>query len=328
MWNLPNSVVSPRNFIRSMEHVPASSYRGHRGVYSETFHEIKSSKLRLTSCNSIRLYFYFFVAYCNSWGTGFDSSMSGTMNSNTRWHSDLRIPKDGGLLGIVTAFYTIGNLCGCLFAGPAADRWGRRWGMFISAFIVLVGAIITSTSHDHQSYMVGRFALGFGVAIARSAAPAFVAEMAPAGWRGPCVLLYNSLWIVGAILAAAIARRTGPIHSDMSWRLPLIVQVVPSSIVLLFSLLLPESPRWLIANGRDEEAKSLLATYHANGNRESRVVELEMAEMRESIQVEASDKRWWDYSELVNTRPTRYRTFLVLSIGCIGKNGAPNGALG
>lgn len=246
------------------------------------------------------------------------------MNSNNLWHSQLGIPKDGGLLGIVTAIYTIGNLCGCFFAGPATDRYGRRWGMFIGSCIVLVGAIFTSTSHYYHQYMAGRFFLGFGVAIARSAAPAYVAEFAPSPWRGPVVSLYNSLWLVGAVIASAIANGTGPLKSSWSWRLPLVIQVIPSSIVIIFCLWMPESPRWLIANDRQEEAQKILTKYHAAGDAHNAVVPYEMAEMRESIRLEASDKRWYDYSELWSTRSNRYRTFMVISIACIGQWGGSN----
>jgi MFS family permease len=242
------------------------------------------------------------------------------MNSNSRWHTDMKVPKTGGLLGIVTAIYTIGNIVGSFVAGPAGDRWGRRAGMFISAVIVIVGAVVLCTAQNVHAFLAGRFVTGFGLAIGRSAAPSWVAEFSPPQWRGPAVLLYNSLWLVGAIVSSAIAYGTGPIASSLSWRLPLILQVVPSTVVLLGAWLLPESPRWLIANDRHEEARALLAKYHANGDSNARLIDLEMVEMRDSIQQEASDKRWYDYSELFSSRSTRYRTFLVVSMAVIGMN--------
>lgn len=213
---------------------------------------------------------------------------------------------------------SIGNLCGSLFGGPASDKYGRRIGMFIGSSIVLIGAITISSAPNVGAYMAGRFLTGFGVAIARSAAPSYVAEISPPQWRGPVTLLYNSLWLIGAILASSIAYKTGPLKSTLSWRLPLIIQVVPSSIVLLGSLFLPESPRWLIANDRHDEARRVLAKYHNGGDMDSQLVALEMAEMDKSICQEASDKRWYDYSELFNSRSARYRTFLVISMALIG----------
>jgi MFS family permease len=132
----------------------------------------------------------------DSWGTGFDSSLMSAMNANDRFHSDLGIPKTGGYLGIVTAIYTIGNLVGSFFAGPASDRFGRRIGMFIGATIVLMGAIVVFTAKHSQAYMAGRFFIGFGVSVSRSAAPAFVTEISPPQWRGPvtcCITPFGSL---------------------------------------------------------------------------------------------------------------------------------------
>ncbi|KAJ5619151.1 hypothetical protein N7510_003135 [Penicillium lagena] len=280
--------------------------------------QVKKEHLSFTSAASLQLFFF------DSWGTGFDSSLMGAMNSNDRWHSDLGIPKTGGYLGIVTAIYTIGNLVGSFVAGPVSDRYGRRIGMFVGSVVVLVGAIVMSTAQTSGAYMAGRFLSGFGVALVRSAAPAFVTEIAPPQWRGPATLLYNSLWLIGAILASGVAYSTGPLNSSMSWKIPLILQVIPSAIVVIFSLFLPESPRWLVANDRYEEARELLVKYHAGGNENSPLVALEMAEMRASIRQQASDKRWYDYSELVNSKSSRYRTFLVFSMGCIGQWGGSN----
>ena len=243
----------------------------------------------------------------------------GAMNANDRWHSDLKIPKEGGFLGIVTAIYTIGNLSGSFIAGPASDWYGRRIGMFSGATIVLTGAIVMGTCQNSGAYMAGRYLAGFGVAIVRSSVPSFVTELSPPQWRGPATLLYNSLWLIGAILSSGIAYATGPMDSEMSWRIPLILQVVPASIVVLFSLFLPETPRWLIANSRHDEARRILAKYHTRGDECHPLITLEMAEMQASIKQQASDKRWYDYSELVNTRSARYRTFLVVSIAAIGK---------
>jgi MFS family permease len=70
----------------------------------------------------------------------------GAMNSNSRWHKDLKVPLTGGYLGIVTAIYTRGNLAGSFIASPASNRYGRRIGMFGGAIVVIIGAIAMSTA--------------------------------------------------------------------------------------------------------------------------------------------------------------------------------------
>ena len=80
--------------------------------------------------------------------------------------------------------------------------------------------------------------------------------------------------------------------SEASWRIPLALQIIPATILLVFSYLLPESPRWLLAVGKNEEALAILAKYHGNGDPDSPLVQLEWKEFEESIKLDASDKRW------------------------------------
>lgn len=103
------------------------------------------------------------------------------------------------------------------------------------------------------------------------------------------------------------------LHSALAWRVPTALQAVIPGIVALVVLFLPESPRWLIAHGRDEEAMAVLAKYHGGDGTESPVVQAEYLEMQQQISSESgsSDKVWWDYRDFVNTRAARYRLGLV-----------------
>lgn len=73
--------------------------------------------------------------------------------------------------------------------------------------------------------------------------------------------------------------------TDWAWRIPSLLQVIPSMVCLVFIWGVPESPRWLIAKGREEEAWEILVRYHAEGDRESEYVKTEYAEMVATIQV-------------------------------------------
>jgi len=130
---------------------------------------------------------------------------------------------------------------------------------------------------------------------------------------------YNCGWFGGSIPAAGITLGTSSIKSDLSWRLPLIFQAVPSFVVICSVWFLPESPRWLMANSRDEEARAFLVRYHGAGDPNSPLVELEWNEFKEGIEIDGSDKRWWDYSSLFNSPSARWRSLMVLLMGVFGQ---------
>jgi len=110
-------------------------------------------------------------------------------------------------------------------------------------------------------------------------------------------------WFGGAIPAAAVTFGTNYINSDYSWRIPLILQAFACCIVILTVFTIPESPRYLMANGREEEALNMLIKYHGGGDPNSKLVALEIAEFREAIVQDGSDKRWWD-CKCSHTLPT------------------------
>jgi hypothetical protein len=95
-----------------------------------------------------------------------------------------------------------------------------------------------------------------------------------------------------------------------------IIQAVPSLLVIAFIYFIPESPRWLLNNNKRDTALVTLIKYHGNGNPNSAIVQLEMNEIEEAINyaVETSDKRWWDYRFLFNTRASRYRVWLLMLV--------------
>lgn len=267
------------------------------------------------------LYCILFIATLNSCINGYDGSVMGSINSYKQYRDYFGFPEDTGTpsTGIVYAIYTIGNLVGSFAAGPATDTWGRRYGMGIGALIIIIGTCIQASCFNIAGFMAGRFILGFGVAISASAGPAYVSEMAHPTYRGTMTAIYNTFWFIGGIPGTFVPYGTSTIQSDMSWRIPIWVQMVFSGIVLLNVYFLPETPRWLMANDRHEDALAVMAKYHGEGDRNSPIVQLEYKEMMEEISITGSDKRWWDYRELFNSAEVRYRTMLVVAMGFFGQ---------
>jgi len=281
--------------------------------------------LRPFSLRSIQLYFILLVAFMGSLANGFDGSVMSAVNGMHQYLDYFGISGQdaGGGVGSTTALifgiYSIGSIVAVPVAGPVTDRVGRRGGMFIGALIIIIGSVAATTAKDLSALLGGRFVLGLGVGIVQTASPSYVVEMAPPQWRGRLTGLFNTFYYAGSILCTGITIATGRLESTRSWRAPLAIQIVAAGILAIFSLLLPESPRWLLSVGRKEEALHILARYHGNDDPNSPLVQLEWREFEESIKLDASDKRWWDYRGLVNTPNARYRTFLMLLMAFFGQ---------
>ncbi len=115
--------------------------------------------------------------------------------------------------------------------------------MFSGALTIVVGTCVQATSQNLAAFMIGRFILGFGVAISASSGPAYVSEMAHPSYRGVMTGLYNTFWFVGGIPGTFVPYGTSKIEGNNSWRIPVWLQMTFAGIVLVFSLLLPEVRR-------------------------------------------------------------------------------------
>lgn len=147
--------------------------------------------------------------------------------------------------------------------------------------------------------------------MAASAAPAYVVEMSHPAYRDVLTGLYNCQYFVGAISAAGACRACLIYPDSRAWRIPIWCQLISSSLVALFVWFLPESPRWLYSHGHREKAWDVITKYHGEGSRDNAYVTLQIREYEDAINLEGSDKRSWDFRELVNTKAARWRLLCV-----------------
>ncbi|EME87943.1 uncharacterized protein MYCFIDRAFT_48194 [Pseudocercospora fijiensis CIRAD86] len=216
----------------------------------------------------------------------------------------------GSSTGIIFAIYTIGSMVGAMATGAVMDMFGRRAGMGSGAVIIMIGAVVVTAAKTEAYLLGGRFVLGLGIALGTSAAPTYAIELAPPQWRARVTGYYNTFFYSGSILATGVTYATAKRHTSLAWRLPLALQCIPPLFILLGSFLIPESPRWLCARGRIEDARKILAKYHGGGDPEHPVVQLEIREFEESIK-QGKNRSWWDWRELVHTHNARWRLAMV-----------------
>lgn len=209
---------------------------------------------------------------------------------------------------------SVGSLAALPAVPYTADILGRRSGILIGCLIMILGVVLQSVSINIQMFIAARFFIGFGVAIAHGSSPLLITELVHPQHRAIFTSIYNTMWYIGAIVAAWLTFGTLQIPSNWAWRVPSIVQAFPSLIQLAFIYFVPESPRWMIAHGKEEQAHKILADAHANGDLNDEVVVLEMQEINDTLKLE-KEFEGNSWAELIRTKGNRHRMIICVSAG-------------
>lgn len=231
-----------------------------------------------------------------------------------KWTEFFGDPK-GDTLGLLTALYSIGSIASLPVAPFVADRFGRRACITFGCVIMIVAASIQAAAKNLDYFMGGRFLMGFGNSLAQLSSPLLLTELCHPQHRARVTAVYNCLWNVGAIICTWLTFGTKRIESDWCWRVPALTQAAPSVIQLAAIWFIPESPRWLIAKERNEEALAILAKYHANGDANNATVQFEFAEIKETLRLEFQYQKTSTYLDFFKTKGNRYRLMLLASLG-------------
>ena len=180
---------------------------------------------------------------------------------------------------------------------------------------MIVGAVLQAVSKNLDTFMGGRTMLGFGNSLAQIASPMLLTELAHPQHRARLTTVYNCLWNVGALIVAWLTFGTDNINNDWAWRIPALLQAFPSIIQLAGIWFVPESPRFLIAKDKHDQALHILAKYHANGDANHPTVQFEFREIKETIRMEMESAKNSSYFDFFKTRGNRYRLAILLSLG-------------
>lgn len=181
----------------------------------------------------------------------------------------------------------VGCLAGASLCGGLSDRLGRKRLLIFSGFIFAISSLGTAMSQTFSAFVPWRILGGLAIGFASSLSPMYIAELAPAPFRGKLVSV-NQLTIVVGILCAQLVNWliAKPVPADatplqilqswngqVGWRWMFGVTVIPSVLFFLAMFFVPESPRWLAKNGASEKARDVLArvggqTYAADALKE------------------------------------------------------------
>ncbi|PPQ71576.1 hypothetical protein CVT24_006431 [Panaeolus cyanescens] len=259
------------------------------------------------------LNFWICLLLLTSSTNGYDGSMMNGLQVLDQWNRYFNFP-NSSQLGLLNAIQNIGSLAAFPFAPYLSDGLGRKPSIFIGAVIMCGATALQAASQSVGMFIGSRFMIGFGVMLAHSAAPLLVTEIAYPSQRAQLTSLYNTLWYLGSIIAAWVTFGTFRIPSTWAWRIPSALQALPSVIQILLIYFVPESPRWLISKGRDEQALNTLAYYHANGDSSDPLVKYEFEEIKTAISIDREISQNVGWLSLIKTPGNRRRMRIIIAI--------------
>jgi MFS family permease len=165
-------------------------------------------------------------------------------------------------IGLASSAYLAGAVLGAMFFGWLTDRLGRKKLFFVTVVVYLTATAATACSWNLASFAFFRFLTGAGIGGEYTAINSTIQELVPARVRGWTDLVINgSFWVGAAIGAAASLVLLDPsiINPDLGWRLAFLIGAMLGFVIFFMRLWIPESPRWLMIQGRVAEAEAIVA---------------------------------------------------------------------
>jgi SP family sugar:H+ symporter-like MFS transporter len=218
-------------------------------------------------------------------------------------------------LGITVSALLPGCAVGAFLAGRSADRWGRRRVMVAAAVLFIFSALAAGAADSALMMILARFAAGVGVGAASVLSPAYISEVTPASMRGRLSSLQQVMIIAGLtgaflanyFLALKAGRSTEILWLGYAaWRWMFWMQIIPASVFFVTLLLIPESPRYLVARGRDEEARDVLTRLFGAATALSKA-----SEIRGSLAADHTPR----LSDLIDRKTRRLRPIVWIGVG-------------
>jgi MFS family permease len=219
------------------------------------------------------------------------------------------------LEGLNNAASWMGGIVGAFLMQPVPDYFGRRRAILIASIITAVGIILQAAAQNIAMFVIARIIVGMGSAISNGAAPTLLGELLPAHKRGRILGLFFSCFYVGSLASSIVNYGSQNIDSTWSWRLPSLLQFIPSLLAVILVPFIPESPRWLVANRRDDEAHEVLVIMQGRGVEDVQQGWESLREIKTVMMKEEQEYPRNPWREIVSTPANRKRLAILVAFG-------------
>ncbi|KAH8649995.1 general substrate transporter [Xylariales sp. PMI_506] len=195
---------------------------------------------------------------------------------------------------LTTSSIYIGDVLGALISGPLNDRFGRRFVLWLASFFVLAGGICQVADTRIEGVIVlGRILIGLGVGNFTVTSLLYMGEVAPLKVRGPALMMYQFLQSCSQLVAAGLTQGTNSIQSSLSYKLPMGGLVILPLFLMLWLPFVPESPTWLVFQGKRDLAVKSLNKIHRSDPDFNVEAELGVLERTRQYEVERQEDSSW-----------------------------------
>jgi MFS family permease len=191
---------------------------------------------------------------------GLEVTLAGAVSAALKTSPSLHL--DDAEVGISASAYLTGAVLGALLFGWLTDLFGRKRLFFVTLGVYVLGTGATALSGDFAAFSICRFVTGAGIGGEYSAINSAIQELIPARFRGRTDLAVNgSFWLGAAVgaIGSSVLLQPGRLPLDVGWRVCFGLGAVLGLAILFLRRYLPESPRWLLLHGREEEAERIAA---------------------------------------------------------------------
>lgn len=213
-------------------------------------------------------------------------------------------------IGTMVAILEVGAFISSLMVGRIADMIGRRRTILYGSMVFFVGGMCQSLANGMPMMLIGRIVAGLGVGVLSTVVPVYQSEISPPHNRGKLACIEFTGNVSGYAASVWVDYFCSYIESDYAWRIPLLMQCVMGALLGFGSIVICESPRWLLDNDHDEEGIVVIANLYGGGDILNDKARAEYREIKMNVLLERQEGER-TYSDMF--KRYKKRVFIAMS---------------